>query len=356
MSGWLRFIAIVSILVAPFTLEGPVAADDLAPPRVKPESGPWTPTGSFSFEGDDEKVEKLRQALSGIACHDLSSPQHRCLAVFDEGVEARYVTIEDGSYSLDDEKVILATGDGELDAEASATDGKHYYVTGSHSVRRKANCEANPSSRQVIRIAIDQTTGKARHEPADGPVRENDGGRLWSLMSQSDEFKEHVGKCLGGTTQGVDIEGLAIKDGRLYFGFRGPAKGGIAEILAVDADALFTGGDRSWITPIKIGKDLGIRDLQAVKDGFLLLIGPDDSEENKNKSSIISFWDGGRGDTAEAKPLAELDLTGVKRPICDKKPKPEALAVTEDAPDHYKIVVLPDGMCDGGPLAFRIER
>src|SRR5262245_60899333 len=77
MPGWLRLIAIVSILVAPFTLERTVAADDQAPPRVKPESGPWTPTGSFSFEGDDEEVEKLRQSLSGIACHDLSSPQHR---------------------------------------------------------------------------------------------------------------------------------------------------------------------------------------------------------------------------------------------------------------------------------------
>src|SRR5262245_55743608 len=191
-----KLLVIGSILIAPFTLEGTVAADGQPPPRLKPESGPWNPAGSFSFEGDIEKVEKLRQALSGIACHDLSSPQHHCLVVFDEGVEARYVTIDDGSYVLDDEKIILATTDGELDAEAAATDGKYYYITGSHSVKRRT-CQANPASRQVIRFAIDQTTGKARHEPDNDPVGESDGGRLWSLMNQSDELKDHVGKCLG---------------------------------------------------------------------------------------------------------------------------------------------------------------
>src|SRR5262245_15591244 len=115
MRKWLKLLAIGGILVALLDFSGTVAADGLAPPRVKPESGPWNPAGSFSFEGDEGDIKKLRRALSGIACHDSSSAQHRCLVVLDEGVEGRYVTMEDGSYSLDDEKVILATGNGELD-------------------------------------------------------------------------------------------------------------------------------------------------------------------------------------------------------------------------------------------------
>src|SRR5262245_50472098 len=136
-----------------------------------------------------------------------------------------------------------------------------------------------------------------------------------------------------------------------------PTKAGFAKILRVAAEPLFTGGDfLPSMTNIEVGEGLGIRDLQAVKDGFLLLIGPDDSKENENKSWIISFWNGAEGDAAKTRALADLDLTGVKRPSCDKEPKPEALAVSEAAPDHYKIVVLSDGMCDGGPLAFKIDR
>jgi hypothetical protein len=150
---------------------------------------------------------------------------------------------------------------------------------------------------------------------------------------------------------------LAIKDGGLYFGFRGPTEAGLAKILRVAAEPLFTGGNfLPTITNIEVGEGLGIRDLQAVKDGFLLLVGPDDSKENENRSWIIYYWNGAAGDAAKTRVLAELDLTGVKRPSCDKEPKPEALAVTEDASDHYKIVVLSDGLCDGGPLAFRIAR
>jgi len=61
------------------------------------------------------------------------------------------------------------------------------------------------------------------------------------------------GKCLGSDPpaaaprlagqQGVNIEGLAIKAVRLYFGFRGPVGNGaglvLVLVLAVDTEALF---------------------------------------------------------------------------------------------------------------------
>ena len=79
-------------------------------------------------------------------------------------------------------------------------------------------------------------------------------------MASLPELKDHVGDnmCLGTEApeegphpgkRGVNIEGLAIKGGRLFFGFRGPAVDGTAKILAVDADALFSGADVSRSCP-----------------------------------------------------------------------------------------------------------
>jgi Protein of unknown function (DUF3616) len=178
----------------------------------------------------------------------------------------------------------------------------------------------------------------------------------------------HVGdrKCLGTQAprqapglkgqRGVNIEGLAVKDGRLYFGFRGPAEDGVAEILAIDANALFTGGDaKTTVANIVVGAGRGIRDLTAVKDGFLILAGPDD--DNKDVGWAIAEWDGkGNADVATPKFLAQLDLRDLVRPSCDEEIKTEAMAVLDDAPDHFKVLILSDGMCDGGPVTFRVSR
>jgi hypothetical protein len=160
----------------------------------------------------------------------------------------------------------------------------------------------------------------------------------------------------------VNIEGLAAKDGRLYFGLRSPtdAKAGSTLILSVDADAFFTGTDaKPEITRISVGKGRGVRDLHSVKDGILVLAGPDDDEANEDVNWIVAFWDGkSAGDKAvEPKALARLDLSKVKLRECDEELKPEALAVVEDADNRpYRIVTLSDGMCDGGPLAFTIQK
>jgi hypothetical protein len=349
---------------------GAAAAGAQEVPRVQPLSGPWDAGNGFSFE---EKKKKTRRSLSGIACPANASGQRICLVVFDEGVEARYVILRKNGYTIDNERVVLRDESGELDAEAAATDGRFFYVTGSHSAKRK-DCENNPDSRRVIRFKVNPSTGRALRQPAGNPkgalVDYEDSGRLWQIMASLPGLKEHVGdrKCLGTEPpeeapelegqRGVNIEGLAIKDGRLYFGFRGPAKGSTTKILSVEADALFAGGDpKAELTTIAVGKRRGIRDLHAVKDGFLLLAGPDD-DAGEGVRWIIALWDGkAMGEqVVKPQPLARLDLSDVKLRGCDDELKPEALAVVEDTADHYGIVILSDGMCDGGPLAFKILR
>lgn len=61
-----------------------------------------------------------------------------------------------------------------------------------------------------------------------------------------------------------------------------------------------------------------------------------------------------------AKPLRLIGqaaaLSGVKLRQCDKELKPEAMMVLEETPVAYKLLVLSDGLCDGGPLAFTLAR
>ncbi|QOZ51519.1 DUF3616 domain-containing protein [Bradyrhizobium sp. CCBAU 53338] len=323
---------------------------------VAPVSGPWD-AGAFDFSSHSKK---MRRALSGIACSGpVGAP---CLVVFDEGVEARYVTLSSTGYVIDNTSLPLRNSDEELDAEGASTDGKYFYVTGSHSAKRKT-CESNPGSRYVLRFPIDPVSGKAV------PSDRKETGALWSLMSSLPALADHVGeqKCLGREPppkapelkgqRGVNIEGIAARDGQLHFGFRGPTKNATAPILTTNAREFFeTPAPKASVTFVEVGEGRGIRDLAPVKDGILVLAGPDDDTAHENVGWFLGLWDGRPTDVAKLKDPIQLDLSGVKLRSCDEELKPEALAILRDDPDAYEVVIMSDGMCDGGPMKFVLTR
>lgn len=356
--------------------------------RINPASGLWDSGGGFRFDLGKKKLLKIRQSVSGIACNLYAQQQRVCLIVFDEGIEARYAVVGNGVLTANPEPIALRAGNGakggelkskldaELDAEAAATDGRYFYVTGSHSAKRN-DCSSNPASRHVIRFRVDPATGRALRSPAGALADLADTGRLWDIMQLQPALQAHVGEqqCLGSEPppkaknadrslqgrQGVNIEGLAIRDGRLYFGFRGPALNGVAYALTVDADALFSSGDvKAQLTALALGPNRGIRDMVAVSNGLLLLAGPDDSPANQGVSWTVSWWDGrtAPGSPAVIKPklLATLDLSAVRLRACDAELKPEAITVLAETPQAYELLVLSDGLCDGGPMRFTVPR
>ena len=341
-----------------------------APPSLQPDSGPWKSGAGFDFDLGKKKLQKTRQSVSGIACNLDARQQRVCLVVFDEGAQARHASVGDKALTADAEPVVLRATADELDAEGAATDGRYFYVTGSHSAKRN-DCASNPGSRHVLRLRLDPATGRASRAQADLA----DSGRLWPIMQAQPELAPHVGerKCLGSEAppeapalagqQGVNIEGLAVQGGRLYFGFRGPASKGVAQVLAVDADALFAPqaarDPKATVTRLALGQNRGIRDMVAVKTGFLLLAGPDDSSASQGTGWTVAWWDGktaAAGSVVQPRVLAALDLSGVKLHKCDKELKPEAMTVLKETPAAYKLLVLSDGLCDGGPLAFTVAR
>ena len=370
-----RFFGLL-LLVVSLALGVGASAQQL-PPRIQPDSGPWDSGAGFQFDLGKKKIQKTRQSVSGMACIIDTRQRRICLIAFDEGAQARYAYVGDKTLSPDAEPMVLRDTDEELDAEGAATDGQHVYVTGSHSAKR-GDCASNAGSRHVLRFRLDPATGRALRRPAGSAngmlVDYADTGRLWQIMQAQPGLAAHVGegKCLGAEPpdkapalagqQGVNIEGLAVQAGRLYFGFRGPAVQGVGQVLAVDADALFSADvardPKATLTRLALGPNRGIRDMIAVKSGFLLLAGPDDSPASKNAGWIVAWWDGqsAQGQVVQPKVLAALDLSSVKLRSCDKELKPEAMTVLEETPTAYRLLVLSDGMCDGGPLVFTVAR
>lgn len=330
------------------------------PAAVAPTGGIWSSGAGFTFDLKKKKATKTRQSLSGIACAPNAAQQQVCLAAFDEGAEARFATVGASQLVPDNQDWGTLPGiRGELDAEAATTDGRYFYATGSHSAKR-SDCRSNPGSRHVLRFRRDPATGRALRDANGALVDYAETGRLWSVLQAQPTLRAYVGGCLDVRVgqQGVNIEGLAVRDGRLYFGLRGPVLDGVAQVLSVDADALFSGGDvRAAVIPLPLGPHRGIRDMVAVHSGFLLLAGPDDDPSSQHIGWTVVWWDGkGSPGTPTLRTLASLDLNGVRLRACDKEIKPEALAVLGETPQSYSLLVLSDGLCDGGPLAFTVPR
>ena len=344
----------------------PVASAQTAPqaaPLVAPSGPIWDSGDGFAFDVKAKKLQKTRQSASGISCTLNTSQQRVCLVVFDEGTQAGFAMLADDALQPDAKPLQFPGNQAELDAEAAANDGRFIYVTGSHAAKR-TDCASNPGSRHVLRLPLDPATGRA---VSSGAV---DTGRLWELMQTLPELQAHVGerKCLGTQSppkapllqgqQGINIEGLAVLGERLVFGFRGPVLDGAALTLAVNAQALFDGGDtQAQVTRLALGAHRGIRDMVAVADGVLLLAGPDDDGDSDSVGWAVFHWNGLVSQrTVQPKLLARLDLSAVKQRFCDAEIKPEALTVLSDTPAGYQVLVLSDGLCDGGPLLFKLKK
>lgn len=332
---------------------------------VPPDGAPLKSTIGFSFN------EKTRQAASGIACAT-GRARRRCLVVFDEGVKAQFANL--GARSLDaaGKPFALAMTDGELDAEGATTDGKYFYVIGSHSVKRKS-CEPNAASRNLIRFRA-RWTSPAAASRRDGELglqvdglQQTDG--LWKLIMGDPYLARHADGCLGsgegGTSDqmqrrpGINIEGIAAMEGRLYLGFRGPSKEGVVPVYSVEASALFEKTDaKPELYKLEVGTGLGIRDMVAGKSAMLLLLGPDDHDPVGTSKWLVAEWKHTDRTAVLIRPrvLAALDLTSVRYSGCFKELKPEAISIMRETKKQYRIVVLSDGVCDGGALIFNVPR
>ncbi|WP_158491311.1 DUF3616 domain-containing protein [Methylocystis sp. SC2] len=336
---------LVIVMAAAWLSSAAFAAERIAPESPKP----WRVSPPVFPEG------KERANVSGLVCAP-NAPDF-CLIVTDEGHEAAFARLTEGRLTPGS-PFSLPIASEEFDAEGAAADGNFFYIVGSHSVKRKT-CEDHLANRTVLRFRADS----AKRLP--GPIEPRH--ELWNIIERLPEFAGHAGPqaCLGDDPpkdakhlkgkQGVNIEGVAAKDGRLYFGFRGPAINGEALIVGVDAKALFEGGDAApSVGRIRVGKKRAIRDLTFAGDALLALVGPDDDEQASSYS--IFRIEQPRQGVAQASELAILDLDGAPRDKKNYLIKPEAVTALDATPERFRLLVLSDGGEDGAPLVFDIPR
>ncbi len=305
------------------------------------------------------KNDKQSKDVSGIACNSPAGFPRSCLLVDDELQGAQIVIVQDGEIvagqvvpliddRYDDELL-------ELDGEGVAFADGFFYVIGSHGHPRDKDNDLDPvkdqrkieasikANSRVIRVRIDPAAldrdGKLTATPE---IKRS--AELGKLLADETTLRPFFGERL--EKNGLTVEGVAVRDGRLYAAMRAPSlNDNEAAILSVALGALFDGAaPDAKLHPLRLGKGRGVRDLAAFENGFLVLAGP--SAETEGTYSIYS-WNG------DDKPKR---LTNLPKYIGKKgrQLKPEALLPLDRTTEGLRVLVFFDGPQDGEPRAFRI--
>jgi hypothetical protein len=340
-----RYLRSMERLVGGVLLLTAASAAHAGPPKIAPEQVHWTAASIFEKDaGNDNFKDQPRMNLSGAACVPTTPKFRSCLIANDEKKYAQFFTI-DGTTLTPRELIGLSDEKKDPDAEGVAYADGFFYVTGSHGRSRHSDSD-NDSSYAVFRIPVDPATGVPKFTPdEDRVVGVESSSRLRKALRKGEIIKEFFDEPLA--EGGINIEGIAVRTGRMHLGLRGPSLDGRAFVLSVDAEAVFTKGSdlNSKVTPLALGRDTGIRDLATVSDGILILAGP---TRNEKVPYSVWFWD---GTSTTATPLRTLDLSGV-----DNDAKAEILLPLEENGEHVRVLVMFDGLENGGAMSFRIPR
>jgi len=257
----------------------------------------------------------------------------------------------DGKWALPSLKAIdrVAGEDPEIDLEDLAAFPGGLFVVGSHSSKRKKPKQSASVAENRARLA------KTKSEPerrvlyslelgADGAPSALAELDLRKLI-EADSVLGPVARTGAPAKEGgIDIEGIAWRADRLFVGFRGPVlRGEWTPVGVVDAEA------SSMELRFLNLAGRGIRSMEAVADGFLLLTGP----VGAGGPFSVVFWDGRDclvGSDAAGCTVAPLALL----PPADGGAEGLALRAESDA--AWEVVVIRDGVAGGAPESLVLTK
>ncbi len=305
--------------------------------------------------------------ISGVSCLPPASGKYVCLVIDDEGRLAQAATIEGltlkggGKIRLigkspppgiigkppDVEHCLEKAKFKDMDGEAVAHDGKFFYVVGSHGCSRNSD-KFRASIFILARISDEAVLQAAGSDPETvdekGPVATT--YRLSEALLAAPTVKAFFAQNLM-TGNGLNIEGLAVADGKLYAGLRAPVIGSKGYLVAVDVDRLFDPARPITQQDVReIDLDLGgrgIRDLAVLSDGRLLVLsGPAQSQAVSFALHIADPKD------KSARLIAELT---------DFPPdwKAEAVHVLAQEPTTLDLVIMFDHPDNGAPRKYVVD-
>ncbi|MBU1210184.1 MAG: DUF3616 domain-containing protein [Alphaproteobacteria bacterium] len=232
---------------------------------------------------------------------------------------------------------------GEADFEALAREGETYFAITSHSVNRKKQKPGHSyekNRKRLTRKGIE--TCKARYQLVRFRITDSKTVEVEERVSLKDMIADHPVlrpfAKIPNKENGIDIEGLAVKDGHLYVGFRGPVlRQNYVPVLRIgrklDDDAI----EDAELLFVNLG-GRGIRGLAETPRGLAILAGPNGDEA---QSFAIYFWDGrdqvGRRGSPGGKALLRCSLG------LHPDDKPESLTFIDDGPSGMRFLLVFDG-------------
>jgi hypothetical protein len=343
------------------------AADDAGDaPIVLPEQPGPTVRGFFS----GEKEKDVALDLSGIACRPPApNGALECLVVNDEGLTAQSVVVDRGQLTPGVRKKLIETdppqgvrgsrpdiectskgsgkfkefdGEGVAVAPGPAGGDGFFYVVGSHGCSRKKD-EFKAASFLLARVPIN-AAGILGDAELTWRVSE-------ALRQTPPSINSKIGKSLE-KRDGLNIEGVAAIGDRLLFGLRAPSIDRKGFVVSVPVAELFATGDgeavsRPVVHELPLGKDVGIRDLAALPDGKLLVLsGP--TLDDRGVPYALSAYDPGASELRWLGRLADISSG-------NDRAKAEAVVVLGRDDKTLRVLVLFDGLQNGGPQEYRLQ-
>lgn len=337
-------------------------------------------TVTRSFAG--EKAGEAAEDISGIACIPGSTKVHRCLVVNDQNRNAQFADIENGQMSAGIAFDLVGTGHSDetrgpkpdvttcpggrkrfkdIDGEGVAYARPFFYVVGSHGCSRK-DAEFRVSSFILAQVRVDpegrivDAAGKPVDQPGEskGIVTTY---RLAGLLRKVERVGEFFGKRLqkedgGAEPNGLNVEGIAVIGDDVFVGLRAPSLEGSAFVVTASLADLFADGPgepkvAAKIDALALGQGMGIRDLAARGDGSLLVLAGPAQEQDLPYGFYL----------AQPKDGWKLTRLPTLAPVEDAKGRPvkaEGAFIIEDGDSAMKVLVVFDGLPDGGARLYRV--
>jgi hypothetical protein len=233
-----------------------------------------------------------------------------------------------------------APPDEEADIEGLAVDDRWLWLIGSHAVKRKRPKGKSPA--EVARKLLETTRDGNRHLLARVPLKgsalqKKDGGRraaalpattkssdLLKAVRSDDHLKPFVD--VPGKDNGFDIEGLAVRGGRVWVGLRGPVLREWCCILELEVEAqerelrLVPHKKQRYRTHFFNLDGLGVRDIALLDDDMLILAGPPMAHDGP---AGIWRWKNAAKKHGDARDVAQV----LRLPQSRRQDKPEGLTV-----------------------------
>jgi hypothetical protein len=322
IGAWLLCLGAASAWAAPFC-----QLQDVALQGTFPDLKPRAELSGAVMHGDFLLVVS-NEAIG-------ANEDHHAVQVFERTLDGAFRFVRDEIIFEADEDTCLYA-----DFEGLALSGDHLYVVGSHSSSHKKQKAGNSykKNRKAL-IELETDSCKSRNIllefRIDGEARLTRPGRrikTSAVLHDHPVLRAFAG--LPSKENGVDIEGLAAKDGALYLGFRGPVlRENFVPIARIDP----AGNDDPELSFVKLG-GRGVRDMAATTDGFLILAGPNGDQD---WSFELFHWDGRDMVTGTDRPQG-----GTVRHLCtiphDPDGNPEGLAIVSRSATSADVILVYD--------------